>query len=168
MSGAPSDGINRADSSRTSYGEEANSDPRRCLAVPEAYRSAFEEVLADRAARSRDRYRLEAEFAIPKPYVLIPEEQAAQFRNLRETPGHTTDEVDLFRGATDLIALGNVYFDRARSLALVYTWAWCGGLCGRGDWRIFVHRGGGWEEQQWARCFSIAASPLGAMRSAVR
>jgi hypothetical protein len=33
--------------------------------------------------------------------------------------GHRTDEVALFHGATDLITLGNAYFDRNRTLAAV-------------------------------------------------
>ena len=134
-------------------------DPRMCTVVPEVYRAAFSELLQDRE-RYQNQFLLEHAFTIPKPYELITEDQAAQFRGLRNVPGHTTDEVELFRGAADLIKLGNVYFDRKRNLAAVYTEAWCGGLCGFWTWRVFVKTGeGNWDEQRWATCMTIAAVP---------
>jgi hypothetical protein len=88
----------------------------------------------------------------------VAEEQAAEFRKLRNTPGRSTDEVELFRGATDLITLGNVYFDRKRRLAAVYMWSYCGNLCAYGTWRVFVNRAGGFQEQNWIKCMTIAYS----------
>ena len=73
-------------------------------------------------------------------------------------PGLSSEDVQLFRGATDLITLGNVYFDRKRTLAAVYTWAWCGNLCAYGTWRVFVNRAGGFQEQNWTTCMTIADS----------
>jgi hypothetical protein len=143
---------------------ERMSDPLRCIAAPGPFRAAFNELLADRAAHADERYRLERAFTIAKPYDLVTEDQAAQFRNLRNTPGHSTGDVDLFRGATDLFTLGNVYFDRNRTLAAVYMWAWCGSLCGSGTWRVFTNAGGGWQEQKWVNCFTVARS-IGADRA---
>jgi hypothetical protein len=137
---------------------EESTDPQRCIGVPEPYRTRFAELLADRAAHSEARFQFERAFTSPKPYDLISEEQAEEFRKLRSTPGRSTNEVDLFRGATDLITLGNVYFDRKRTLAAVHMWAYCGSLCGYGTWRVFVNRGGGYQEQNWVTCMTIAYS----------
>lgn len=104
--------------------------------MPEAYRAAFAEVTADRSARHLERFRLERAFKIPKPYELVTADQAKEFGVLGSSPGRSTNEVDLFRGATDLMTLGNVYFDKKRTLAAVYTWASCGNLCGFGTGAI--------------------------------
>ena len=139
-------------------------EPKSCITVPDAYRSSFAELLADRSEHYLERFRLERAFKIIKPYDLVTADQARLFGALRSGPGRSTDEVELFRGAVDLITLGNVYFDKKRTLAAAYTWALCGGLCGYGTWRVFVRNGkGGWDEQHWITCMTIAAS-----RSAVQ
>jgi 5-methylcytosine-specific restriction endonuclease McrA len=67
--------------------------------------------------------------------------------------------MELFRGAMDLITLGNIYFDQKRTLAAFYTWAYCGSLCGYGTWRVFIRNGkGDWEEQHWITCMTGAAA----------
>jgi hypothetical protein len=140
-------------------GISMENEPQSCITVPEASRAAFAELLADRLQISREHYRLERAFKIPKPFDIVTEDQANQFRALRFTPGHSTSEVELFRGAVDLITLGNVYFDRKRTLAAVYTWAYCGGLCGYGTWRVFSRNGkGDWEEQHWITCMTVATA----------
>ena len=146
-------------------GEVGENEPQSCITVPEAYRESLAELLADRLQIREKRFRLERAFKIPKPYELVTAEQAKQFGALRNSPGHATDEVELFRGASDLISLGNVYFDRKRTLSAVYTGAFCGGLCGYGTWRIFARNAKGeWEEQHWTSCITIAgcsvAEPL--------
>ena len=134
-------------------------DPTNCITPPEIYRSEFSEALADRVAQRAAMYQLERAFKIPKPYTLITEDQVKQFQALRGGPLSTTEGVKEFRGATDIILLGKVYFDRKRKLAVVYTWAWCGGLCACGSWRVFTKNGkGSWEEREWIGCMTIASS----------
>jgi hypothetical protein len=118
-------------------GEVRENEPQSCISVPEPYRTSLAEVLADRMQVYEKRFLLERAFKIPKQYELITAEQAKQFGSLRFSPGHSTDEVELFRGATDVISLGHVYFDKRRILSAVYTWAFCGSLCGYGTWRLF-------------------------------
>ena len=137
-------------------------EPGNCIEVPEAYRVAYSELLQDRNEH-RKAFLLERAFEIAKPYNLITEEQAHQFGKLRLGPGSNTQEVELFRGATDLITLGNVYFDRKRTVAATYTAAYCGSLCGFWTWRVFVKNGkGDWAEQHWTRCMTIAGRPAAA------
>jgi hypothetical protein len=134
-------------------------EPKLCITVPEAYRAAFGELLTDRLQNSKEHFRLEPAFKMPKPFALVSADQARQFQALRFGPGHSTDEVELFRGAADLITLGNVYFDRKRTLSAAYTWAYCGSLCGYGTWRVFVRNGtGDWEEQHWVTCMTAATA----------
>ena len=134
-------------------------DPGSCVVVPEDYRAAFTEVLADRSEHHEELFRLERAFTIPKPYDLITEAQARQFVASRNGRVRIGDEVELFPGAVDLITLGNVYFDRKRTVASVYTSAYCGSLCGLWTWRVFVKNAkGGWDEPHWSACMTIAAS----------
>jgi hypothetical protein len=134
-------------------------DLRSCITVPDAYRATFAELLADRDEQYRQRYRLERNFKITKPYDLVTADQVKEFGRVRIATVPPASEAELFKGAVDLITLGNVYFDKKRTLAAVYTWALCGGLCGFGTWRVFVRNGKGeWEEQHWTNCMTIAAS----------
>lgn len=88
------------------------------------------------------------------------------FCELRNSPGRNTAEVEKFRGAVDLITLGNVYFDKKRTIAAVYVSAYCGSLCAFGTWRVFLKTSkGDWDEQKWARCMIIASTYPSALRS---
>jgi hypothetical protein len=145
-----------------SSGGSWENEPKLCITVPDAYRAAFAQLLTDRLQNSKERYRLEPAFKISKPFALITEDQAREFRALRFGAGHSTGEVELFRGAADLITLGNVYFDKKRTLAAVYTSAYCGSLCGYWTWRVFVRNGkGDWEEQNWVTCMTVATARPG-------
>jgi hypothetical protein len=136
-----------------------NSDIERCIRAPAAYRENFTELLADRVMQQASRYQLERAFQMDRPYELLTKEQAKDFGSARGVSRRPKEEENLFRGATDLITLGNVYFDRKRNLAIVYTWAWCGSLCGLGTWRVFIRNPKGqWDEQNWITCMTIARS----------
>lgn len=138
-------------------GAPREQDPTTCVAPPQSYRSAFDELLADRNGQHDARFRLERAFDITKPYELVSEEQVRHFQLLRNKPNAGTESVEAFRGVADIITLGNVYFDRKRTLAAVYTWAWCGSLCGYGTWRVFTKNAkGSWDEQHWVGCVTIA------------
>jgi hypothetical protein len=141
--------------------------PQSCMAVPEKHRASFAELLADRSEHYQERFRLKRALKIRKPYDLISDDQANQFRDLRDRPDSRADGVELFRGAVDLITLGNVYFDRRRTVAAVYTSWYCGNLCANLTWRVFIRdRKGSWDEQRWTTCDTIAASRLTSLAAA--
>jgi hypothetical protein len=144
-------------------GVRMETEPGSCAEVPKGYLAAFAELQADRAEHHEERFRLERAFNSPKPYDLITEAQVKQFLGSRNWPkpahGHirTGGEVEPFPGAGYLITLGNVYFDRQRSVAAVYTSAYCGGLCGFLAWSVFLKNAqGGWDEQPWTTCVTHA------------
>jgi hypothetical protein len=138
-------------------GYSMENEPRDCMTVPEEYRAAFAELLADRLQLYREHYRLEPAFKMSKPVDLVTEAQAKQFGAMLF--GRSTSEMELFRGAIDLITLGNVYFDKKRTLAAFYTWAYCGSLCACGTWHVFVRNGkGDWGGQHWVTCMTGAAA----------
>ena len=127
--------------------------PQACVKLPARYHAKLNELVRDSAALTGKQFRLERRFKVSVGYEFVTADQAKQVITLMNSPAHSTDEVEIFRGATDLITLGNVYFDRNRTLAAVYTTESCGGQCGYGAWRIFTRNGkGGWEERDWASC----------------
>jgi hypothetical protein len=145
-----------------------NPDPSLagCVTPTSAYRSSFEEILAAFAAHKFDSFRLERKFTLSRPYEILDPAEVKQFEEMTMKPsllGGSRDDVDKFRGGTDIIQVGNVYFNRNRTFAMVRTGAWCGGLCGLWVWRILEKdASGGWRElsrtelQNWRMCATIA------------
>lgn len=139
-------------------GVSGESDPTLCLKIPGEYRAGFAELLADRNEHRSEEFRLDRAFQILKPYDLLTDEEAGRFNELRNSPDHTTNEVEKFRGAVDLITLGNVYFDEKRTIAAAYTSAYCGSLCAVATWHVFIKTSKGhWDKQDWVTCMTIAA-----------
>ncbi len=134
-----------------------NAGPGKCLRVPENYTAKVEEILAEYEQYKAERFQFERNFEIDRPYDLITQEEAKQVREFRMKPHLGGEqEPEKFRGAQDVITLGNVYFDKSRTVAIVRTGAWCGGLCGLWTWRALVKDGGAWADKPWVACMSIA------------
>jgi hypothetical protein len=116
-----------------------------CVILPADRRAQFAEVFADYAARWNERIRLARELSIARPYRYLDSAQVKEFM----VPAPTT---------TSLISLGNVYFERRRTVALTYISFWCGGLCGHSRWQAFErNQGGRWERREWAHCITVAS-----------
>jgi hypothetical protein len=129
--------------------------PEACFDFPRAYSPSVREIVAD-AARFRDRpFRLERAISIRKPYELLSPAEAASFMDPRRNPPDRALQ-ERFAGATDLITLGNVYFNSAHTVAAVKIFVWCGRLCGQGTWRVLEKRGGEWEDRDWVSCTRLA------------
>jgi hypothetical protein len=145
-----------------STGFKPDTSPGGCVTPTPAYRSSFEEILAAFAAHKSDSFRLERRFTLSKPYEILDPVEVKQFMN-RRMLGGSIEDLDKFRGGTDIIQLGNVYFNRNRTLAMVRTGAWCGGLCGLWVWRILAKDDNGGlrelsqaELKGWRMCIAVA------------
>lgn len=137
----------------TGMGKE---NPVGCIRVPAEYAAKFQEIVAEYSQYKTERFQLERKFEIDKPYELLNEAEAKQFRDWRWNP-HIGEEVpERFRGIVHLFAFSNVYFDRSRSIAAVRTGAWCGGLCGNWSWKVYVKQDGKWQERPWTTCMTMA------------
>src|SRR5438552_3342007 len=128
-----------------------------CVAVPPEYHSSLQEILTDYGIRGNTPATLIRAFNIPKPYRLLTAEEAQDFveiRSLRPTPYPNAKEFLL--KAHDLYQLGDVYFNAARTVALTSLSIYCGSLCGRSDWKVFVKtETGRWEERRWVTCNTV-------------
>jgi hypothetical protein len=129
--------------------------PEACFDFPRDYASSIREILADAVRFSGRPFRLERAISIRKPYELLSPAEAASFMDPRRNPPDRALQ-ERFAGATDLITLGNVYFNAARTVAAVKIFVWCGRLCGQGTWRVLERRDGEWEDRDWVSCTRLA------------
>jgi hypothetical protein len=143
-----------------STGFAPDPSPAGCVTPPAAYRRSYDEVLAVFATHKSDSFRLERKFTISKPYEILDPAEAKHFVQMTwnlSPLDRPRDEVDKFRGATDILRLGNIYFNRDKTFAMVRTGAWCGGLCGLWVWRILEKKEDGWHELEWGGCIMVAS-----------
>jgi hypothetical protein len=137
----------------TSLGEDK---PGACIRVPADYTAKLEEILAEFSQYKAESFQLERKFEVDRPYELLTEAEAKQFSDDRMRSHLGETEPEKFRGAVDLLSFGNVYFDRSRTMAVVRTGAWCGGLCGLWVWRVLVREDGRWQDKPWSTCVTMA------------
>jgi hypothetical protein len=134
-----------------------------CMRPPGEREAAFREVLADYERRKTTPRQLKALFSIPKPYMLLTDDEVQAFIEERMRPLLTFDPPtiaqrdDRSRGVSDYFTLSDVYFNQAGTLALTALSSWCGGLCAQSQWRVFEKADNGrWVERQWGLCGTIA------------
>ena len=139
-----------------------------CVRVPPQYQMAYQETLDEYHRRKDKPVKLERALNIAKPYVLLNPEQVAQFidnNHVRPTPYPNPHA--RFRIATDLFWLGDVYFNKAHTLALTAFATYCGSACGIVQWRVFEKSTARWEERPWG-CGGIALIEQRIIASAAR
>ena len=128
-----------------------------CVRVPAGYEDTYREILADYKARRDQPATVERALTISKPYRLLNGDEAAEFVRSRTIPFPDRARVDPFPGSTDLFRLGDIYFNRQRTMALTALSSWCGKLCALWSWRVFEKASNGqWEERRWVGCMTIA------------
>jgi hypothetical protein len=129
-----------------------------CVKPPKEREAEFAEVLADFDRRKASQQPLKPMFSIPKPYVLLTDDEVKAFIEERVWPKPGRAPADeRFRGVTDLFRLTDVYFNPRRTLALTALSTYCGGLCGLSEWKVFEKLDNGrWEPRQWVVCGTIS------------
>ena len=120
-----------------------------CMRPPKEREPEFREALADYERRKATPRDIRPLLAISKPYELLTADEVNAF---------IADPASgRFRGVSDYFTLGDVYFNRAGTLALTAFSSWCGGLCGQSEWRVFEKADTGkWVELRWGLCLAIA------------
>ncbi|MBI2680905.1 MAG: hypothetical protein HYX25_07870 [Candidatus Solibacter usitatus] len=154
---------------RTSYGADKNeiyliadttvpgTPEEPCVRFPAEYRRDFDEIMSGFNRGSGERVKLEPAFHITKPYVLLDGSAVKEFVELFSSPRVPETRRKVFKKATDLFRLTDVYFNRDRTIALTAISTHCGLLCGRADWRVLGGaRNGQWEERPWVTCDTIS------------
>jgi len=131
----------------------AHLDP---MDVPDGQVAQFHEAVADYERRKGERVRLEPRFSLPKPFWLMSESEAAEYAKLDvphvTNPSHPWPPdprlVKKYKGWGPLSWMSEVYFDQARTLALV----WASRNDGCYDWYAFEKQDGHWRPTAWKDC----------------
>jgi hypothetical protein len=131
-----------------------------CIEPPPGYAARWAEVMAEVDAGTDIPVALKRELKLTKPYVLLSPEDAAKFISSILSRGSRSPVASdpKLQGAVSLFVLGNVYFDKARTLALTNLSSTCGSLCGYGTAKIFEKQADGvWREVRPARNCDVVA-----------
>jgi len=133
-----------------------------CVQPPKEREADFREVMADYQQRKSTPRKLKPAFSIGKPYSLLGASEVSEFMKEKERalPSHGDGISNTrFQGVSDIFTLSDVYFNRRRTLAMTAIWSWCGGLCGRHQWRVFERLDTGeWEERRWVTCITVSST----------
>ena len=125
-----------------------------CLDAKGERRERITEILKDFETRKNARRKLQRDLKLSKPYELLTESEAKQFRNRNANPEWSIR----FAGVTDLFSFSDVYFDKAGTLALTYISSWCGSLCALFQWKLLEKKAdGSWKESPGVGCVAVAS-----------
>ena len=106
--------------------------PDGLLKAPDGDRQDFQQALGDYEARKYQRYRLQT--GHDRLNGGIPLADAEEVSNLRQAAS----------GSNGVVFFSAVYFNRARTAALVYVNDWCANLCAAGQWVYLEKQGSQW------------------------
>jgi hypothetical protein len=141
--------------------EERTVTEAPCVAPGTAPDPILDEVLADYRVKLDTRFTLEREFTLSRPYRLISSAEAQRFLSdaLASTPRFVTQPVPantnpLFPEARQVIRLSPVYFNKDRTVGLVYSASFTTSSDGGGGWRAYQKNARGqWETTgRWKTC----------------
>jgi hypothetical protein len=128
-----------------------------CIQPPKDREAEFREVMADYEHRKTTPRQLKPLFSIPKPYMLLTDDEVRAFSEEQMRLRPFAQQDDRFRGVSDYFTLGDVYFNMGGTLAVTAFSSWCGGPCAQSQLRVFEKADNGrWVERQWGLCGTIA------------
>ena len=134
-----------------------------CVKVPPTDEAIYQEILADYTLRKNNAQRLARHFLFSKPYQLLPAAEVEKFLRdaLNATPQVQLPNLPppvnrnpLYPKSKRVFRLGDVYFDKSRTHALVYFSIYTTTMDWNGGWRAFRKTPAGeWEiNRAWATC----------------
>ena len=115
----------------------------RCGEPPQGYESKWEEVRADLDRRGNAPAAVNRGLKVPGSLALVKPDEVSAFSaaQSRLSP----------QGRVSVLKLGNVYFNRDRTLAVTSISSTCGTLCGHSERRVYQRElNGPWYEVQSA------------------
>lgn len=125
-------------------------NPHVAVHAPLDQQKDFDEILEDFDAHCHDILALDGTlFQTTTPVHLLTPAEQQEFRDDRSTRTPSPELAERFAGASALYGFSEVYFNRGRTIALVYATHWCGNLCGQGIWFALRLRDGQWKQLEW-------------------
>lgn len=133
-----------------------------CSSFPQGLIARVENVRKTKQERFRlgEKVLSDTKLVIRRRYVLVSLAQGSEWLEARSQPkipldGARPEEVDRFRGTSDLIRVSGILFNSDRTLALIYLSARCGNLCGSSGWVVVEKRQGTWRVLQTPNCGTV-------------
>jgi hypothetical protein len=134
-----------------------------CMKVPPLDDSGFREVLADYNLRKNTPAVLKRLFTFSKPYQLLTSVEADRFLReaLESNPKVRAPNVTpppnknpLYQKSKRVFRLGDVYFNKSRTMAVVFFSVYTSPQDGTGSWRAFRKAANGrWQtDNSWSTC----------------
>jgi len=134
-----------------------------CLKVPPLDDAGFREILADYNLRKNTPEVLKRQFTFSKPYLLLTGVESDRFLReaLESKPQARTPNVTppvnrnpLYPKSRRVFRVGDVFFNKARTLAIVFFSVYTTTAEGSGSWRAFRKAPNGqWQtNNSWATC----------------
>lgn len=153
MPGQPFDGMSPSQTSRWAIADSTVNitdmnpavPPDGQLTPPPDNPKAFEEALQDYESRKYERFRLNSKrFKLSHPFALLNDEQVSELREARSSTTATSELKSRYTGYPGITFFSAVYFNHARTAALVFMNNWCANLCAAGQWVYLEKKGGHW------------------------
>jgi hypothetical protein len=125
-----------------------------CLKVPPIDDAAFREILADYNLRKSTPAALKRLFTFSKPYQLLTATEADGFLREAKEATPSVNRNPLYPKSKRIFRLGDVYFNKNRTLAVVFFSVYTTSSAGSGSWRAFRKAANGeWQtNNSWATC----------------
>jgi hypothetical protein len=134
-----------------------------CLKVPPLDDAGFREILSDYNQRKNTPAALKRQFTFTKPYQLLTAAEVDRFLReaLESTPQVRAPNVappvnrnPLYSKSKRVFRVGDVYFNKARTLAVVFFSVYTTPADGSGSWKAFRKEANGqWQtNNSWATC----------------
>ena len=120
--------------------------PEGELQPPPNNEKAFQEAAQDFHTRRYERVQLERQLKIDRPYTLLTPDDVAELRKTLGGIDPGSQLQDKWAGYPGITYFSEVYFNTARTAALVYMNNFCANLCANGQW-IYLEKNG----TQWVR-----------------
>jgi hypothetical protein len=114
--------------------------------VPPAYQQSWSEAVADFTVRGATSLTLDRSFTLAKPYQLLDEAAVGEYHSqfsVLMLLGQPPVLNPRFQGAKAKYSVSDAFFNKDRTLALVFVRSFCGGLCGIAGWMVFERPVGG-------------------------
>lgn len=115
------------------------------LTPPPDNPDGFKEALEDYESRKYERFRLEAKhFQLSHSFSLFDDEQVSELRQARSSTTASSELKAQYAGYPGVTFFSAVYYNHARTAALVFMNNWCAHLCAAGQWVYLEKKGGQW------------------------
>jgi hypothetical protein len=132
--------------------EETRSDATvegACLSSDVANR--FKDAISDYRRVAKSKWLLQRQFDIGKPYEIVSKDNIALVLK-NEWDQH----YDRYPRSGGYIFMSAVGFNKDRTLAIVYTGSFCGGLCGREQFHLLEKIHDHWKEVPAVGCMTVS------------